>query len=624
MSRIIQRTGTWTGVPAQWLGVWGSYGGTNNGWSTSYPYTNCYTNSSSNTFGQIVPPASTSTNNCVQRFGFNITGIPNNATITSLSCTIKIACSNGSGFSIATAQFYNGDMSTGSAKGTALDFTNNTSTTARIYNTLGSWTKSELDTLELRITSKKSGNSTRYVNFYGADLTINYSYNETEYEITTSTQSATATISPVSQYIVEGNSGTVTISNVSDITELLISDNDEGKTSSVVHVSGTTYTYTIDDIDEDHNIVLIDVPSVYLTVTNNSALVTRIDPTSESVVKTAQGSGVNIKIFTDEIDHINIFDDNVKNNDVSYEYEIESGSDTFVPSSNQNTSFSTWSSASNGHTGTSSTSRTNFQASTSTVQYGDYFFNLSSIPSDATILSVACRVKICVSNTYSRGSGVQLFSGSTFKSRMNTSWLSNKTATVYTLANIEDFTRAELDTVSVRIFGKSGGSGRSIYFYGADLDIEYEYLGEHYWLYTATVDYNKTVRIETRPQYQVTASSQSSGDTISPASISVWEGHDQSFSLSISDLSAVDVTDNETSVKSQLSGISSPYTYTLSNITESHIIVIKVLSQNIVYVKVNGAYVRASRVYQKVSGSWQASSDITSLFTDGKIYVSRE
>lgn len=625
MSRVIQRTGTWTGIPSVWLGVSGSYGGTNSGWSTSYPSSNCLTSSNSSTYGEIQTPSSTATNPCTQRFGFGITGIPANATITSLSCQIKIACSNANGLAIATAQFYNGDMNSGIAKGTALDFTNSSSTSVRSYTTTGSWTVDELETLELRIISKQSGNSNRRVRFYGADLTINYSYNETEYEITTSTQSYTATISPASQYIVEGNSGTVTISNVSDITELLISDNGNGKTSSAVHVSGNTYTYTIDDIDEDHNIVLTDVPSVYLTVTNNSSLVPQIDPISGSVVKTAQGSDVGIKLFTDEIDHINIFDDNVKNNYVSYEYEIEHDTNTFVPSSNQNTSFNTWSSASNGHTGTNSTTRANIQASTSTVQQGDYFFDLSSISSDATILSVSCKVKICVSNNYSSGSGVQLFSGSTAKSRMNTSWLTNKTGTVYTLSNVEDFTRAELDNISVRIFGKAGGSGRSIYFYGADLDIEYEYLGEHYWLYTTTVDYNKTVRIETRPRYQVTASSSVEDDTVTPVSSSIWEGHDHTLSLTIKDLSLVSVTDNGQDIKNQLVLVdTNEYTYTISDIQEAHTVSISSSISSRLYYKANGVYVLATKVYKKVSGTWQESNDPTSLFMNGEVYVTSD
>jgi hypothetical protein len=480
MSRIISRSNIqWTGIPAIYLGTVGSYGGTSGGGfnSTSYPTSNSLTNSSSSTYSQFTPASGGEGSS---RWGFDIE-IPDNATINSITCQIKVACSNGSGFSTARAQFFCGDT----AKGTALDFTNNTSTTVRSYTNCGSWTREELDSLELRITAKKSGNSNRYVNFYGADLTITYSYDETQYEVTASSQSQAITVSPASQYITEGEDATVTFNNVSDITETFVTDNNINITGNLVNTSGTTYTYKIENINADHTIIVLNVPSVYVTIINNSSNVSSTSPASGTVIKTGQGSSVGIKIYTDDINAVDIFDNNVKNNSATLMYNVENGSDTFIPSSYSGSTFNTTASLSNGYRGTSNTSsRATLQAA-STEQEIYYNFDTSSIPQDATILSISCSVRICVSNSYT-SAGICLYSGTTPKSTANTSWRSVTTSTVYNLANIQEFTREELSNVRLRIYGRTSRSGRSIYFYGADLDVTYEYLGDVYYWYTST------------------------------------------------------------------------------------------------------------------------------------------
>ena len=602
MSRIVPHNNlTITRNPSEWLGVMGSYGGTNNGWSTSYPYTNAFANSSSTTYGQINPPSSTMTNPCTERFGFgNFNDIPENAVINSISCTVKIAASNGTGLSIATVQLYCGDI----AKGSEIDFHTSTVTTPRQFTNTGSWTREELDNLELRIICKKSGNSTRYVNFYGADLTITYSYDEIQYEITTSSQVSGITISPTSQYVTAGGDGTVTLTNITDITETGVEDNNIGVSNQLVNTSGTTYTYTVEEIDCDHNIIVKSVPSVYLTVLNNSSLVTSTLPVSGSSTKLAQGTFQGIKIYTNEINHINIFDDNVKNNNVVFEHEILENTIALNPSSNRNGTFNTWSSASNGHNSTSNTSsRANIQAATNTVQYGDYFFNVSSIPSNATILSMSCQFRICVSNTYSSGSGVRLMSGETTKSNLNTSWLRQTSPTIYSITGIEDFTRSELDNLSLRIYGKSGGSGRSIYFYGANLTIEYEYEGDAYYLYTSEVNSSKTVRIETKPTYSISVSSTSENATISSSANSVYEDESVTITVNTQDISEISIKDNNIDISSLFSGSNGTYTYTF-NVTSTHTIIVSELVTEHTYIKLNNIWASINKIYKKESNIW--------------------
>jgi len=481
MSRIISHNNIqWTGIPIEYLGTKGPFisGGEGGGFTNrDYPASNSLTNSSSDTYSQFNPATGGEGST---RWGFGISGIPDNATINSVTCQIKVACSNASGMATARAQFFCGDI----AKGTALDFTNDSSLTVRSYTNCGSWTKEELGSLELRITAKKINN--RYIKFWGADLTITYSYDEIQYEVTASSQSQEIMVSPTSQYVNEGDDITITFNNISDITETFVTDNDINISGNLVNTSGTTYTYKIENINADHTIIVLNVPSVYVTIINNSSNVSSTSPTSGTAIKTGQGTSVGIKIYTNDINTVDIFDNNVKNNSATLMYDVDNGSETFIPSSHSDGTFKTMTSMTNGYNRTSNTSnRTNIQADTSTEQEVYYNFNTSSIPQDATILSVSCSVRICVSGAYT-SAGVSLYSGTTAKSNPNTSWKSITTSTVYELTGIEEFTREEISNVRLRIYGKSARTGRSIYFYGADLNVTYEYFGDVYYWYTST------------------------------------------------------------------------------------------------------------------------------------------
>lgn len=594
MSRVIPHSNVqWAGYLAQYVGQTGTQG------SSPQNTNNALTSSDSDTYTTFMP-AYTGITNLI--YAFNITGIPTSATINSISCKVKIRCSNTNSFQSAIVQLYSGDT----AKGTAIDFTNDTFTTVRTFSDCGIWMPSDFENARLIVSARKSTNSTRYIYLYGCDLTIVYSYNEIEYEITATSDSSTITVSPSSQYITEGGTGVVTFNNVSDITETKVEDNNINVTNELVNSSGTTYTYTISDIDSDHALTVKDVPSVYITVTNNSSKVDKLDPISGSVLKVGQDSNVDVKIWTDEIDHINIFDDNVKNNNVTLEEEIIEDNTTCIPSSYSDGNFSTMSSMSNGYNSTLNTSsRANIQASTSTEQQVYYNFNVSSIPENATIISVTCSARICVSNNYTTGS-IQLYSGTTSKSSANTSWRTNKTSSVYNLSGIQSFTRSELSNVRLKISGKSGGSGRSIYFYGADLGVVYEYAGDTYYLYTSSATKTKTVRIETRPTYQVTASSSVSGVIISPSSESVYEDHNVVFNMTIPDIDAITITDNGNNIKNLLVGSGTSYTYTINAINASHTILISEAATGIkMYYKKNNQYVQAKKIYKKISDTWR-------------------
>ena len=63
------------------------------------------------------------------------------------------------------------------------------------------------------------------------------------------------------------------------------------------------------------------------------------------------------------------------------------------------------------------------------------------------------------------------------------------------------------------------------------------------------------------------------------------------------------------------------YTYTISNITADHTIVVSsTAAQDKLYVKVNGSWVEATAVYKKVNGAWIEQTDLTSVFENGVNY----
>ena len=102
---------------------------------------------------------------------FDVSSIPENATINSVSCKAKAKVANTSITTTAQLQMYSG--STG--KGSATSFRN---TTAQTYTLApGSWTRAELAGIRLRVYAVSTA-SWYQANawFYGADLTVTYTY----------------------------------------------------------------------------------------------------------------------------------------------------------------------------------------------------------------------------------------------------------------------------------------------------------------------------------------------------------------------------------------------------------------------------------------------------------------
>lgn len=63
------------------------------------------------------------------------------------------------------------------------------------------------------------------------------------------------------------------------------------------------------------------------------------------------------------------------------------------------------------------------------------------------------------------------------------------------------------------------------------------------------------------------------------------------------------------------------YGYDIENISADHVILVSAVGTNVLYVKINGSWVAASKAYKKVNGSWVEQSDLTNVFQNGINYV---
>ena len=345
--------------------------------TTSYPVSNAYASSSNTSSYARFTLSSGSTGYIYYTF---TTNIPSTATITSVACTARARVSSTSRVTSTQCQLYSGTT----AKGSNSTFASTINTGTLVTLTTGTWTASELSDLRLKIggtgSSVSGGGSSRYIYFYGATVTINYTVEETAYTIT-ATVNQDATVDPASINVSEGESYT-----------LIITPDD------------TTTAPT--------------------SVTDNGT-----DVTSSLVQENAGSSGQN----------------------------------SFTANAQTNSGLNSTSNATNpiGYTAESpnSSSSNIYSSDSGSTGYIDYTFDLSSIPSDATINSVSCTVNgHCESTSNSSETfTVQLYSGSTAKG----SALSLTNSTSNYTASISDcgsWTRSELDSLKLRnTIGYYGG-----------------------------------------------------------------------------------------------------------------------------------------------------------------------
>ena len=138
----------------------------------SYPLSNGLTSSSSDTFTVInLSKGSGAVSKLAIKF--DMSTIPTDAKINSISCKIKAKISNAYSYILSgVAQLYCGTA------GLSSEIDLGTSEVAQSFSETGYWDRESLDELILLITCTRgslSANNSQTLRFYGADLTVNYS-----------------------------------------------------------------------------------------------------------------------------------------------------------------------------------------------------------------------------------------------------------------------------------------------------------------------------------------------------------------------------------------------------------------------------------------------------------------
>lgn len=201
--------------------------------NTNYPVTNGYANASSTTYARFTLSSGATG---YLYFTFDTSAVPEAATITSITGIVKVRVSSTSTVTNTKCQLYTNTT----AKGNNVTFasTSSSNTVSISATNAGSWTRSELTNLRLRIggtgaSSSGGGSSSRYIYFYGANIVINYSLNGYEYTIAASSTLNNLVPTPTSQDIFEGNNAEIRIDGNS-LTDVVVTDNDTDITELLV------------------------------------------------------------------------------------------------------------------------------------------------------------------------------------------------------------------------------------------------------------------------------------------------------------------------------------------------------------------------------------------------------
>ena len=218
--------------------------------NSSYPLSNAYHGSSNTSYAQVNWKTGTNAETYVY-LRFDFSSIPVNATITSVSASAKGYVNTTNSSRVVTRQM---QLATGTTlKGSAL--TLSTSTNAQTFSTVGSWTRSELQSAGVRFYVKRgtSNTTSNYtLRLYGATMTVNYSWQETTYSVTVNnTSSVTVTANP--SEVVSGEDCVIKADSISGIT---VKDNGTDVTSQFVLTQDQPESYSVTNITTTYGFAL--------------------------------------------------------------------------------------------------------------------------------------------------------------------------------------------------------------------------------------------------------------------------------------------------------------------------------------------------------------------------------
>ena len=642
MSRVIHETKESTFIPNELDSTNSSYKSI----SSSYPITNAYTNSSSTSYAEI---------SCRTGFlaathvslKFSIENIPTQATIDSIVCKAKLSVSSTARLYTAHVQLYKGTTAMGSSV-SARD----TAATVYTISNPGTWTIDDLKDLEIRYTARRGIRETSDVAnlyFYGADVTITYTFDGVVYEITSVLNAdSVSEIIPSGVTEVNGNENYELKIYANSIDDFKAEDNGVDVTSllELVNLSeGQNYywKYTLTSVSDDHTIIIsatiIEIPDEDPAYNYYPITISSINATTtpgKGTARVVEGTTEVITIVPTESKITRVTDNGVditdqlvlhSNGDPSYTVTTPSGA-SYGFSLNESTGY--YESTNNGQAKSASVARVNFNLPVKcliTIEYINYaeagydygmFGNI-----DTTIATDGL--------TASSGGSSPSDSLNNYYYICNSSNDNTNTAKTLTY-EIE----AGEHFIDIK-YGKDDGTNS-----GNDslqwkiLSIE-QLEANNYYTYTLTniSESHSLIFIFGDVTYYLINSSGSNSKLFPTGSLVCLPG--DSYLLRIvpdSYLYNVSVKDNNVDVtgyverKEQIIQKEGQdvtvvnYIYKINDVQETHNIVVNCVPSAI-YIKMQSTWVKVNKVYKKEDGSWNEEIDfidLTNLFDTSKVY----
>jgi len=297
MAQQVNETRTVTFVPVSYDSVNSQVAGTD----SSNPTSNGCTEATSTTRAAFT---SNTTANSTTRiyYNFDCSSIPVNATINSISCTFK---------AVASSRYFNtrvGQLCTGTTvKGSGTTITNtsiqNTVNVQTISNT-GTWTRAELDNIKIMINCVRGSSTNQFnISFYGATLSIEYTIQGTQYDITSTL--ATNNVDSIDPsgltQLMGGNDYELAI-YTDNINDIIVEDNGVDVTDQLVltHPTGGSSTDTFIPSSFDYTNSIYDTTSgtngVYDTNYIDNGL-TNHSSSTRAAIYAVQGSNADTYIY---------------------------------------------------------------------------------------------------------------------------------------------------------------------------------------------------------------------------------------------------------------------------------------------------------------------------------------
>ena len=586
--------------------------------------------------------------------------MPDGTILTNVSCSA--ACSfayTGQGYSLITLQLYAASV----PKGEAVEYDPN-NTSVNVINVDGGsgWTSSELSQAKIVIYGVRNNTNSNNeesgqrdnINIHGADLVLTYSYPAgytytvnnvqsahtivvteipaTYYTVNASSTYTGATISPATKQVRQNRNTTFDITTDYGY-KIVVKDNGVDVTDDLVG-SDTAYTYTITAVTSAHTVVVEEAPTYIVSAVSEYTGAT-VSPSSQSVYRSQSAT---VEIEVGNVNNITVMDNDADVTDqlvfteggptssvTSYLGSIDEDRSEYVDVYSSSTAVYSADRAV-GHSAeegiassTSGDTRSAFYPATGEGSTIKIVYNIpaGTLPQGAVVTNVSCTV--ACSRAYA-GSGysytsVQLYAGDTPKGEEVEFSTPQSYAIAVDVDGGSQWTQTELNNIKIVIYGvrnstnsnnDNSGKRDNISIHGANLTITYgDGTSFNGYTYTATnIRERHDIVISEIQQYTVNASSTYAGVTVTPTATTVNARQNVILTLT-GDIDEIVVLDNGIDVTTQLvmNGTTAA-TYTISNITTGHTVVVQEPSSESDYIKVNDQFKKVLGIYRKTNGTW--------------------